>query len=349
VSNLTPQQIKRYETFLATTDMTGARLSPLAGDASFRRYVRLHGQKKTAMLMDAPPEREALAPFMRVARWLCENGYSAPHIQACDEAGGLMLLEDLGEDSLTRLCAVSGGSEQALYEAAVDVLADWYLRAQRKTLSPLPLPQYDQALLMREVELFSQWFLPQIASGSLLQKLSHDYLSIWRELLATMPAAPRIFVHRDYHADNLLWLPQRSGLQRLGLLDFQDAVLGSPAYDLVSLLEDARRDVSSPLVTSLLHRYLAATGMDREAFMAEYALLGAQRNCKIIGIFVRLAVRDGKAHYLDYLPRVWRHLATDLAHPSLRSLSEWMAQAVPIAQRGAELALAGERKGAMQP
>ena len=333
MTTLSHHDDERLMRFLSATPMAGASLAPLPGDASFRRYVRVYLGQQTAMLMDAPPEREALAPFVQVAEWLCQHGYSAPQMIARDDAQGLMLLEDLGVDSLTNLCRTHRQMEPMLYEVAVDVLADWALGAATGRLSSPPLPRYDHALMMREVMLFSEWFLPQIISDATLAERQAEFSALWERLISDAELQEDVFVHRDFHADNLLWRPERSHLQRLGLLDFQDAVLGDPAYDLVSLIEDARRDVGADLAAQLLDRYLAATGFDRPSFLAKYSLLGAQRNCKIVGIFVRLAVRDGKAHYLNYLPRVWAHLNTDLAHEQLRPLAQWMQRVVPEAAR----------------
>ena len=188
---------------------------------------------------------------------------------------------------------------------------------------------------MRELRLFSDWFLPQILDGSALEDAQADYVSLWRDMLKAVRLEARLFVHRDYHADNLMWLEDRSGIKRVGLLDFQDALAGDAAYDLVSLLEDARRDVPLPLADELKQHYLQRSGADAISFSAAYALLAAQRNCKIVGIFTRLAARDGKQHYLDYLPRVWGHLNHDLEHPLMASLARYMNQYIPVMQRGA--------------
>jgi aminoglycoside/choline kinase family phosphotransferase len=285
--------------------------------------------------MDAPPEREALAPFIHVCEWLREQGFSAPAMYAKDEAQGYLLLEDLERDSFTLLCQTQRIPERELYEAAMDVLAEWHGDALRRRVGQgLKVPEYDQALLMREVKLFSDWFLPQLCDASALALLQKEYLAIWQDLLSNAKLRKDCFVHRDYHADNLFWLPNRSGVKRVGILDFQDAVLGDPAYDIVSLLEDARRDVDEKLVTHLLSRYVHSMRINHDDFMASYALLGAQRNCKIVGIFTRLAARDDKIHYLNYLPRVWRHLGHDLKHPMLEPLALWMKRHVPDSQRG---------------
>jgi aminoglycoside/choline kinase family phosphotransferase len=222
--------------------------------------------------------------------------------------------------------------EETLYLAATDVLIDLYRWAAKADYS-LFLP-YDNILLIRESALLAEWFLPTVIERALVAEYAEEYTKIWQALLAELPALRAVLTLRDYHADNLIWLPERKGAKRVGLLDFQDAVVGSPAYDMVSFLEDARRDVETSTVIHVLQYYLEHTHLPAEDFMAAYALLGAQRNCKIIGIFTRLAVRDGKHQYLSCLPRVWRHLERDLSHPLLKPLQDWMEKRIPVQARG---------------
>lgn len=321
------------DTFLAVAGWEGAERSFLAGDASFRHYDRVQKEGRTAVMMDAPPEKEPLAPFIKVGQFLGEKGYSAPQIYALDLERGLLLLEDLGDDSYTRLLQAQPHQESKLYLAACDVLAALH-QHQAKELS---VPEYSMEKLLDEALLFTDWYLAAMLGEAKARALRPEYLAIWSEILATLPFLLPVVVLRDYHADNLLWLPQREGVQQVGLLDFQDALIGSPAYDLVSLLEDARRDVPPEIVQMGINRYLQKTGWDRSDFMLHYAVLGAQRNCKIIGIFTRLARRDGKQHYLTLLPRVWGHLHNDMQHPVLRPLKEWMDEVLPVAQRGIPL------------
>lgn len=327
-------------TFLEANRWADAALSPLKGDASFRRYIRLKRGDASAMLMDAPPEKENVTPYLRVARHLRAHGYSAPDIYGEDAAQGFLLSEDLGDDLFTRLLANPGGgaSERVLYDAAVDLLIAWRVDGAMQRSSArqaLALPEYDLKEYLREVSLFADWYLPEALGKEQATALREEYLALWSGLLAKAALPCECFVHRDYHADNLMWLPARSGVARVGLLDFQDALWGHPAYDLISLLEDARRDVPSELMQRAVKRYLAATGLEREAFLAACAMLAAQRNSKIIGIFVRLSRRDGKHGYLSLLPRVWRHLERDLSHPLLAELRAWMDRHVPAAARGA--------------
>ncbi len=323
---------EQIEIFLNDTDFAGAGLWPLAGDASARRYVRATLGSKQAMVMDTPAEGENFPAFVQVAEYLHKNGYSAPAIIARDMEQGFLLLEDLGDNSFTRILAQQKSeSETSLYSAAIDLLAQWHDSSNGGALS---LPLYDEELYLREVSLFPDWFLPQVVGVEKASSLRAEYMNLWQEILGIISLAQKIFVHRDFHADNLMWLPERDSIKRVGLLDFQDAVIGDAAYDMVSLLEDARRDVSPVLADEMIKRYLAQTGADADIFYNSYNVLGAQRNSKIIGIFVRLAVRDGKEIYLKYLPRVWSHLERDIEHPLLKKLREWLVVNVASEFRG---------------
>lgn len=316
------------EAFLDAAGWVDAEREPLPGDASFRRYIRLRKGKETAMLMDAPPEREDVQPYVEVAKHLHASGYAAPAVMAADAAQGFVLSEDLGDALYTRVLSKTSVGERGMYEAAVDVLAAWHKDKRMRKGSALSLPEYDDAVLLREVGLFSEWFLPAVLPEG--AGLAKGYMALWKELIMFAGLPCEAFVHRDYHADNLLWL--KGG--RVGMLDFQDALYGHEAYDLVSLLEDARRDVSPELAEAMIARYLKATGMEEKAFRVAYAFLGAQRNSKIIGIFTRLSRRDGKHHYLQHLPRVWRYLERDVKHPALAALSRWLEAHVPAGARG---------------
>lgn len=320
---MTLHRAEQITQFLDANGFADAELFPLAGDASFRRYIRIRKPGKKAMLMDAPPQKENSRSYLAVATCLCRQGYSAPQVLAHDLSTGLLLLEDLGDDLFTLELKKSGSKEAELYAAAIDVLVKWHKNSFANP-AVLPLPPYDTKLLMQEVRLFTDWYLPQIAGKEKAALWAAEYLAIWENILSAAPLETTHFVHRDYHADNLMWLPERRGVQRVGLLDFQDAVCGDAAYDMVSLLEDARRDVPPALAEDMLARYLSATGIGCERFMAAYAVLGAQRNSKIIGIFTRLAARDNKYQYLNYLPRVWRYLEQDLSHPALAELKTWL-------------------------
>jgi aminoglycoside/choline kinase family phosphotransferase len=300
--------------FLAGCGLAGALRTPLAGDASVRRYERIAAGDRTLVLMDAPPAALDLRPFLAIGAWLRQQGLSAPEVLAADLTQGLVLLEDLGDDLFRPLLARGGAEEPLLYRTAIDLLVS----LQRATPPPALKP-YDDAWLLREAELLIEWYAP-----TLDQAARADYALIWRDLLPAARVGRDGFVYVDYHADNLLWLPARAGLARIGLLDFQDARLGPPAYDLVSLLADARRDTDPDLAQAMVEHYLSARpGLDRAAFGTACAVLGAQRNAKILGLFARLAERDGKRQYLALQPRVRAHLARALRHPALAPLGAW--------------------------
>jgi N-acetylmuramate 1-kinase len=319
------------EAFLASAGWGDVPRRILAADASFRRYDRLASADRVAVLMDAPPPQEDVRPFLTVARLLHRMGLSAPGILAEDVTAGLLLLEDFGDRTYTRLLA-TGADERALYRLAVDVLIELH-RSYAPDMAAL-LPAYDEARLLAETALLTDWYLPAATGAPTATALRDSYLAAWRAVLPHAMALPPTLVLRDYHVDNLMLLEGRDGVAACGLLDFQDAVIGSPAYDLVSLVEDARRDVPPDLAAEMIERYLAAfPGLDRARFLAAGAVLAAQRNAKIIGIFTRLCVRDGKPHYLRHIPRVWRLLEGDLAHPALAPVTDWLARHVPAPLR----------------
>ena len=321
------ERAERIAQFLAAAGWGGVPRRPLAGDASFRRYDRLGDGPRQAVLMDAPPPKEDVRPFMAIARLLTGMGFSAPQILAEDVEAGLLLLEDFGDRTYTRLLA-AGSEEAPLYALAVDLLIA--LHQGFALPCAIPVPLYDDERLLNEAALLVDWYLPAITGHPTSPDLRAEYLTVWRGLLPVARAIPDSLVLRDYHVDNLMLLDERKGVAACGLLDFQDAVLGPRSYDLVSLLEDARRDVPHALAQDMLHRYLAAfPTLDRAAFAASYAVLGAQRNCKIVGIFTRLCVRDGKPIYLQHIPRVWRLIEQDLRHPALAPVAAWLDRNIP--------------------
>ena len=312
--------------FLEATGWSDVPAVPLAGDASVRRDDRLGGHGGSAVLMDAPPPQEDIGAFVAVAGLLRELGLSSPEVLAEDRDQGFLLLEDFGDDTYTRLLA-RGADEPALYTLAVDTLIALQ-RAAGPRGTP-ELPPYDIERLLGEAALLVDWYRP-LAGG-----LREEYLALWRAVLPNAIVAQPTLVLRDYHVDNLMLLPDRPGVRGCGLLDFQDAVTGQPSYDLVSLLEDARRDIPGPLRQVMTERYLAAfPGLDRGAFLRSAAILSAQRNCKILGIFTRLWKRDGKRQYLVHIPRVWRLLEEDLRHPALAPIARWLDRHLPPETRG---------------
>lgn len=315
--------------FLTEAKLGNAKRTKLGGDASFRRYERITHGDKAYMLMDAPPPAEDVRPFVKIDKHLREYGFSAPQIFAKDVENGFLLLEDLGDSTYTNLLK-ENADEKQLYTRALDVL----LSLKEKPLPSKGVPAYSKELLLREVLLLTDWFYPLAYGKEAPAKLRAEYIALWEPLFEKIAFGDDVLVLRDYHADNLMWLEEKDALAQVGLLDFQDAVSGPATYDLVSLLEDARRDVSLKTVNHCLDYYTRDlnTG-EKEMFALSYALMGAQRNCKIVGIFARLCVRDNKPHYLDYLPRVWGHIENDLKHPALSSLKTWIDNTFPPSLR----------------
>jgi aminoglycoside/choline kinase family phosphotransferase len=312
--------------FLDANGWGGAQILPVAGDASFRRYFRAVIDDRRAILMDAPPPHEDPRPFIAVAQWLIAHDFAAPAIIASDLDQGLVLIEDFGDDRLREAVDAAPDEELALYAPAIDLLV-------RLAEHPAgPIPPYDRAVLKREAGLFVEWYCPAVGIEPDLAGWAAAWGAVFDHAVAETP----VTVLRDYHAENLMLVgPERS----LGLLDFQDALAGHPAYDLVSLLQDARRTVDPAVEAAMLDRYRAASGAD-EAFMNAYHVLGAQRNAKILGIFTRLWKRDGKPHYATMCPRVWAYLERDLAQPMLAPVAAWFAVNVPPELRGDPLAIA---------
>ena len=350
--------------FLAGAGLGGAQREPLTGDASTRAYERLHPPiGPTLIFMKAPPSSEsapcpphadaaeraaagynALArlaagrveAFAACAAYLRDLGLSAPAIEALDVAEGLAVLEDLGDDLFARRIE-AGAPAAPLYETAVDLLVRLHAEAPPKALAipggreSWPLLDYDALALATGADLFPQWW-PKLAGAS---DFDEAVLAEWRALWAPIAGAGErgaaVFIHRDYHAENLIWLPERQGLARVGLLDFQDALRAHPAWDLLSVLQDARREVPAALEQAMVARYLAARpDIDQAAFRADYAGLAALNASRILGIFARLIVRDAKPRYAAFLPRVQRMLARNLADPTLAPLKAWFRAHAPM-------------------
>ena len=312
--------------FVARSGWGGASEMLLAGDASFRKYFRLCRSGRTAVVMDAPPPQEDVRPFVRIGRHLLALGLSAPQILAEDAARGFLLLEDLGDDTFARVLA-RDGNEAGLYERATDVLAALQAAPERGLLPDLTA--YAGETLIDAAMLLPEWYFPAATGRQMLAEEIEAYRAAWRGCLADVPKADETLLLRDYHKDNLLWLPERPGVRACGLLDFQDAQRGHPSYDLVSLIEDARRDVTPSVYDSCLARYIAATGLDVSDFRTGFAVMAAQRHARVIGLFVRLWKRDGKPVYLPHLPRVWRLFERALQHDALEPLRAWVDRHLP--------------------
>lgn len=356
------RRIGQIMTFLAgLPGWRGARIAYLQGDASTRSYARLAGPHGTALLMDAPrqpdgpPVRDGL-PYSRIAH-LAEDvrpfsaiggalrgaGLSAPEILAEDLDAGLMLIEDLGERVYSAEVARDAGLQEELWRGAVDVLVKLRTVPAPGQLplldgSDCPIPSYDRGAMQIEVELLLDWYWPALYGERVSPEVRAEFVALWGEVFGQLQQEPPACVLRDFHSPNLLWLPERTGLARVGIIDFQDAQRGSTGYDLASLLQDARVDVPEALEVRLLNHYLheaaqADPAFDADAFKFAYAALGAQRNTKILGIFVRLSRRDGKAQYLAHLPRIWRHVERNLRNPRLAKLAAWYDRYFPAETR----------------
>ena len=330
-TTITAERRHAMESFLAAQGWGGHAPTVLAGDASFRRYYRLTDGARRAVLMDAPPPQEDVLPYVVVSRILQAHGFSAPEIYAEDRGQGFLLIEDFGDDTYTRLLA-KGVDESDLYTLAIDTLVALHRVVEAERLPELP--PYDEEKLLTEASLLVDWYMPCALGAPLPAAAREDYLQRWREVLPNAELPAPTLVLRDYHVDNLMLLPGRSAIKSCGLLDFQDAVRGPPSYDLVSLLEDARRDVPPALRAAMTERYLGQfPDLDRMRFRRSASILAAQRNCKIIGIFTRLWRRDGKPGYLPHIPRVWRLLEEDLREPALRPIADWLDRHLPAAAR----------------
>ena len=340
--------------FLDHSGFADAERQYLQGDASTRTYERLVQGARRAVLMnaprrpDGPPVRNGLPysaiahlaedvrPFVAMARALHSLGLSAPDIYAADLAEDLLILEDLGSEGV-----VAGDPPAPIeerYGAAIDVLAAVHRAPAPEVLPVAPrvdhrLPTYDRDAFLIEAELLLDWYIPH-RGGTVSDEARQQFLSLWRAALTRAATGPVHWVLRDFHSPNLLWLPDRTGVARVGLLDFQDAMMGPPAYDVASLLQDARVDLPETLEFALLGRYAQARQTDDPHFnlanfVALYALMAAQRATKILGIFARLDRRDSKPQYLRHLPRVWRYLRRSLAQPTLAPLRAWYDAHVP--------------------
>lgn len=306
--------------FIRAAGWADAACAVVAGDASARRYFRLtRTAGQSAILMDAPPSQgEDVRPFLKIASHLEGIGLSAPRIFYADSDGGFLLLEDFGTGRYAELMAADPDLQLPLYRHAADVLL-------HIAQGPAPdLSVCDADWLVDMLEPVFTWYAPSADAG-FAEAISRAFRPFAEEVAEKKP----ILMLRDYHAENLFYLPERKGIRRVGLIDFQDAMLAHPAYDLVSILQDARRDVTPETETAILQHYLDRSDADPQAFTRAYAVLGLQRNLRILGIFARLCLRDGKAHYTLFMPRVWGYVQRNHTHPDLRSLNDILRGALP--------------------
>lgn len=311
--------------FLRESGWAGAQVTPLAGDASFRRYFRVACGDKHAVLMDAPPPHEDPRPFILMAEYLTRIGLSAPRIIHRDLDAGLLLIEDLGDDRMREAVDADIARESAIYSGVVDVLIELHRHAPPTGLRP-----HDMANWRDELDLFIDWYGPTV--GLSLDRAS--FHGAWGAVLSPImeDSQPWVTELRDFHAENVMLIAGAAGVQHFGLLDFQDARIGHPAYDLVSMLEDARRDVTPEIEKAMLAHYMAATDRD-SGFEDAYWTLGAQRNTRILGVFCRLWRRDGKAHYTSFQARMWGLLERNLEQPGLAPVRAWFDTNVPQDKR----------------
>jgi N-acetylmuramate 1-kinase len=278
--------------------------------------------------MDAPPPQEDVRPFVRIAQHLIERGFSAPEILAEDAGAGLLLLEDLGDETYTRLLAQEY-NERKLYTLATDTLIALHRLPENQAV-PEGIEPYGTQRLLEEVGRIHEWYMPLVSAPSLTAAAIKEFSSIWRTLLPLAWKVPTSLVLFDYHVDNLLLLPKRAGIRACGLLDFQDAVAGPVTYDFMSLLEDARRDVDAALIADMKQRYLAAfPSLLPRDFETSWAVMAAQRHVRVIGTFARLKLRDNKPQYLQHMPRLWRYMDRCLADPALEELKVWFDAHLP--------------------
>lgn len=363
---MSDRELQRLD-FLKAAGLADAVRVPLAGDASTRRYERLTAAdgRKLILMDQAPAEESAVAPedacadqrralgynaearlaggsvaaFVAIAGWLRERGLSTPAIGARDTAAGLAVLEDLGDD----IFASHDRDLQTIYGAAVDALAGLHETAPPRVIEAdgerWPLHRYDALAYRAGLDPFLEWWPAFAGLPAPSDEARAEWSALWAPVIALGEAATPVFVHRDYHAENLLWLPDRSGLARVGMIDFQDAVSGHPAWDLLHLLQDARRDVAPELETAMVDRYLAARGpaLDRETFLHDYRALAALNAARILGrVFARQEVLFRRDRYTAFMPRTWRHLERDLEVGGLHGLKQWFDRHVPAENRVAE-------------
>ncbi len=321
-----PSRKQQRTQFLNTTPWANTALRAFAQDASHRQYFRLQGGPKPALLMDAPPDKESVTSFANIAEHLLKLGLSAPRIYHIEPKKGFIILEDFGDQTFTRLLARQY-DERTLYLLATDCLLA--LHNHPDNAKHIDLPRRETTLL-EETLVFYEWYYPLIQKTD-KKTARDDYITAWQFALQQLSASTDVLVLRDFHIDNAMLLENRSGVQRCGLLDFQDATIGPAAYDLMSVLEDARRDIPSGIFAECIQRYQAnsqATG-NLNDFTTDCAILAAQRHTRVAGLFVRLSQRDGKNHYLQHLPRVIRLLQRRLNHPALSQFKHWLLTYCP--------------------
>jgi aminoglycoside/choline kinase family phosphotransferase len=295
--------------FLKSANLLGYELNPIPADASFRTYDRVKIKDKNLILMNSPPEHYSLTPFIEIAELLRKHNLPAPEIFHIDSDNGFMLLEDFGGTSVKDFVLQSPHMQRDIYKKIIELLVDI------QKVGAMHLAHHTTEVMLSGLEVFADWYAPFKTGAEMTEVAKEEYLEKWRNILNKLPNEGRVLSLRDFHIENLMHRGDS-----IGLLDFQDATLGSPAYDLVSLLEDARCDVPLELAQEMIDYYLSLSlGLDREEFMQAYSILGAQRNSRILGYFARKAKRDGATKYLEFIPRTLKYLERDLSHPVFAS------------------------------
>lgn len=313
-------QIIRLERFLDEAGLKNTKLEAIPGDAGKRNYFRVHIYNNSFIIMDALQDKATVAPFIKIANILNGLGLSTPKIHHISEDKTLLLLEDFGTYSYTKYLQTHSGAEHELYDLAVDALRIIYKSDLRPELN-----QHTPSNLNDELAIFTEWHLKPRLDTIQLPKASEELFSIFRKLYVHLESLKPILSLKDFHADNLFYLPQRMGVKKVGIIDFQDALFSSPAHDLVSLLEDARRDVDFAVTQKSIERFskVFKSKEDKLAFQEAYIISSIQRNLRIVGVFHRLKARDNKAHYLLFLPRVYKYINNTLTSPLLVELNMW--------------------------
>lgn len=325
-------KIKKYE--IETTK----------ADASNRRYDRIKTEDKSYLLMDAPPSLENISKFCEVRKIFGKLDLSVPEIYKEDIENGFLLIEDFGDCTLKNILSSTVKSEDfpdeiRIYERAIDALVHIHQNS-----SGIKLPDYSEEMMIKESLLFLEWYISVLNGEQIKPSHREQFIAIFKNLFMHLDHFPKVLVHRDYHAENLFWLNNEVSIRKVGMIDFQDAVIGSPAYDIVSLLEDARREVPDSIVQNSISRYLKAfPHYTRKDFMASYTILSLQRNFKIIGIFTRLAMRDKRPHYLSMLPLVWKYIHNNLKHPLIVPLKNLLNEIIPFQMKTITITKSGEK------
>lgn len=319
--------IKRDQ-FLQTHSLEPTQLAFLASDMSLRQYYRLRAPKR--VLMDAPaPENPK--QFIQVAEYLQQCGLRAPSILEHCLENGFVLLEDFGDHTFTKILKKTPEKEKELYHTSISVLKHLHQHALEK---PKFIPLYSVEKLLIETEIFIDWYWKAVTGEDPKPLLKQDFQNQWKKAFENCPPTPQSLVLRDFHVDNLMIVDEQEGIKRCGLLDFQDAMWGSVVYDVISLLEDARRDITASVEEEMWQYFLESIpASQHEGYRTAATILGAGRHTKIIGVFTRYAMRQGRKDYLCHLPRLWKYLERCFVIPELKDVKNWFDYHLPIHQQ----------------